>query len=68
MPPVLNYFCKTLCKPIDLIYKYLCSNRELCSYYVEVNALSVKNGVESRWLRALRNKILGYFKNLLCLA
>ena len=58
-PPILNYGCKMVCKPFDLFLGKICSKSEFCSYYREVNALTLKDGVESRWHKALKNKVFG---------
>ncbi len=59
-PPIFNYICKTFCKKIDLIFsEKFCSKSEFCIYNSEVNALSVKEAVELRWFKALRNRIFG---------
>ena len=58
-PPIYNYGCKMVCKPIDIYLAAKCSKSEFCVYYSEVNELSVKSGVELRWLKAVKNKVFG---------
>ena len=58
-PPIYNLGCNLVCKHIDNYFVQSCSKSDFCLYYSVVNELSVRNGVELRWLNAVKNKILG---------
>lgn len=58
IPPLVNFLCRSACKPVDFFVNGLCIKSEFCEYFIEVNKLNVKDAVKTRWLQALTKKVV----------
>ncbi len=55
LPPLVDYICKVGCKPFDIFLNGKCNDNAFCVYYRDVNSVSIKEGVKSKWLMGFFN-------------